>query len=68
MESPGNYNERRGIMQHVMLTSAPYSCSSAVQYPTERRRERTDGGEEEEKEDDTLVHFGFLCANFNAER
>lgn len=54
-------------MQHVMLSSAPYPCCSAVQHPAERTDGRGEEDEEEEEEDDTSVHFGFLCANFNTE-
>lgn len=44
-------------MQHVMLTSAPYSCY-VRQNPAEKDRGEGWTGRER---DDMWVHFGFLC-------
>ena len=47
-------------MQHVMLTSAPYSCFIR-QYPAERDSRGRTGREGERGGDDMWVLLGFLC-------
>lgn len=60
-KSFSNYNRRLRIIQHVMLTPAPYSCF-IWKYPAEEdRSEKTDRAGEREARWHVGFFFGFLC-------
>lgn len=59
-KSLSNYNGRLRIMQHVMLTSAPYSCFIR-QYPAEKERGEDRQGERERERGMTC---GFILGFF----